>query len=113
MRCFTLNDNKQSRSIIKVLDIFIESVNFIVISYLLLSVMYAFKTNVLWVLFFATNVWLVQKYWHILRSALGKRILCFSIIAASLLVLAGVFLIFGYFSRGLLRGNPLSVIMPQ
>jgi hypothetical protein len=85
-----------------VLDITVESISFIVVSYLLLNAMYAFRANIVWVLFFATNVWLIQKYWQTLRKSLGNRIAAIVVTAISLLILAVVFLWIGYLPIGLM-----------
>ena len=49
--------------VLKWLDIFIESVNYILIHYALSNMAMLLKRNALYILFFASELWLMTKYW--------------------------------------------------
>lgn len=47
----------------KYFDLFVESTNFILINYALSNIAMLFKTNMLFILFFASEIWLIGNYW--------------------------------------------------
>ena len=55
--------NKKPSSLMKVVNIVFESIEFIILSYLLLSSMYSFRTNVVYILFFAVDVVVIGKFY--------------------------------------------------
>ena len=44
------------------IDIFIESINYVVISYALSNMAMLFQNNPLFILFFASEIWVMNKY---------------------------------------------------
>lgn len=93
-----MSDNKKTA--IKILDILVETAQFLILSYLLGSALISFKTNILFILFFATNVALIEKHWKMLNRTIPNKIVSICIFVLSLLVLVLIFIIFGYFSIG-------------
>lgn len=47
----------------KYFDLFVESINFILINYALSNIAMLFKANMLFILFFASEIWLIGNYW--------------------------------------------------
>ena len=48
----------------KWLDIFVESINYIIINYALSNMAMLFQANLLFVLFFASEIWVMNNYWR-------------------------------------------------
>lgn len=48
----------------KYLELIIESVNYIIINYALSNVAMLFKSNPLFILFFASEIWVMGNYWR-------------------------------------------------
>lgn len=63
------------------IDIFIESINYVVISYALSNMAMLFQNNPLFILFFASEIWVMNKYWQKVNE-LGKS----KVISAILLI---------------------------
>lgn len=68
------------------LDIVIESINYIIIHYALSNMAMLFQSNPLFILFFASEIWVMGNYWRrvydIAKSkilAAGLLIICFAI----------------------------------
>ena len=49
--------------IVKWLEVFVESVNYIIINYALSNMSFLFKHNLLYILFFASEIWIMGSYW--------------------------------------------------
>lgn len=49
---------------VKWFDIFVESINYIIINYALSNMAMLFQHNLLFILFFASEMWLLGNYWH-------------------------------------------------
>ena len=48
----------------KYLEIVIESINYIIISYALSNMAILFQSNPLFILFFASEIWVIGNYWR-------------------------------------------------
>lgn len=46
------------------LDIFVESINYIIINYALTNMAMLFQHNLLFILFFASEIWVLGNYWR-------------------------------------------------
>ena len=58
----------------KAVEIGVETLNYWVISYALSSMTMVFRADWLFVLFFASNVWLIGRYYEAIVAALNSRI---------------------------------------
>ena len=85
----------------KEVNIIFESIEFIILSYLLLSSMYSFRSNVVYILFFAVNVVVIRKFWTWLKRALISNIAVVVVFTICMTVLTVLFLIFGYLSMSI------------
>jgi len=94
--------NKKPSSLMKVVNIIFESIEFIILNYLLLCSIYSFRTNVVYILFFAVNVVVIQKFWTSLKRALMSNIAVVAVFAICIIVLTMLFLIFGYLSMSII-----------
>ena len=92
--------NKKPSSLMKEVNIIFESIEFIILSYLLLSSMYSFRTNVVYILFFAVNVVVIRKFWTWLKRAFSN-IAVVVVFTICMTVLTVLFLIFGYLSMSI------------
>jgi hypothetical protein len=86
--------NKKTSFII--LDISVEAVNFIVLDYLLSSALLSFRASILYVLFFAVKVWLITKFWEVLRRTLPNKMAAGCVAGVSLMAVAIIIAVFGY-----------------
>lgn len=85
----------------KTVNIIFESIEFIILSYLLLSSMYSLRTNVVYILFFAVNVVVIRKFWTSLKRALMSNIAVVAVFTICMIVLTVLFLTFGYLSMSI------------
>ena len=93
--------NKKTSSLMKEVNIIFESIEFIILSYLLLSSMYSFRTNVVYILFFAVNVVVIRKFWTWLKRALMSNIAVVVVFTICMTVLTVLFLTCGYLSMSI------------
>lgn len=82
----------------RIMDILVETVNFIVLSYLLCSAALSFNQSVLYILFFASAVWLTSKYWDRLKSLITNKGMRACVLMGSFLVLILIMYFGGYLS---------------
>ena len=59
----------------KYLEIVIESINYIIISYALSNMAMLFQSNPLFILFFASEIWVIGNYWRKVRDMVKNKIL--------------------------------------
>ena len=100
-RGFKLSDEKTSL-LMKVTNIIFESVEFILLSYLLLSGMFSFRTSVVYILFFTVNVIIIQKFWTSLKRIFMSNIAVAAVFVICIIALTSLFLIFGYISMSIM-----------
>lgn len=67
----------------KFFDILIESIVFIIFTYLLLGAMSSFRSSPAYILFFATNIWLIGVYYDRLKKLTDKKYMPFVIMTVS------------------------------
>ena len=91
-----MSKNEKAKNIIKTLDIFLDSISFVSIQYILLCCMYAFRTNIVYVFFFALNISIISKHWTNLKNAIPNKMIFVFVFALNFIVLAGFMLLFGY-----------------
>lgn len=94
--------NKRPTSLAKAINIIFESVEFITLSYVLISSMFSLKTNPVYTLFFAVNVVIVQKFWTSLKHALMSNIAVIVVFVICIIVIAVLFLTIGYLSMSII-----------
>lgn len=80
----------------KTLEVVIASLNFMTISYALSSIMISFKTSWIYILFFASNVWVISEYWKTLKQTTGNKIVASTVLVCSFLVICLVIYFVGY-----------------
>lgn len=73
------------------LDILVESVNYLLISYALSNMAMLFRTNWLYILFFASEVWLIQRYWSKIRELTASGLAAWLLVAACFAAQAAMF----------------------
>ena len=96
-----MSDEKTSL-LMKAINIIFESIEFIILSYLLLSGMFSFKTSVVYILFFAANVKVIQKFCASTKRILMSNIAVVSVFVICIIALTGLFLTFGYISMSII-----------
>lgn len=65
---------KPEKLFIRILEVAVETICFICISYLLECAIYSFGRHPLFILFFAVNCWAISHYWEALRRHLSKGV---------------------------------------
>lgn len=59
----------------KIVDVVIYSINYILINYALANMAMLLKSNPLFILFFASEVWVMGNYWGKMHDLTGSKIL--------------------------------------
>ena len=77
-------------------EIVIESVNYIIISYALSCMTFLFKTNWLFVLFFASEIWLLSKYFATLNKLTKNKIISGVVWVCSMIIVGLLMYFVGY-----------------
>ena len=77
-------------------EIVIESINYIIISYALSCMTFLFRTNWLFVLFFASEIWLLSKYFVALNKLTKNKIVSGAVWACGLIVVGLLMYFIGY-----------------
>ena len=86
----------------KYLDIFCECASFIIISYALLNMM-SFRQSFLYVLFFASNVWLITRFCSRILKLTESKIAVAVLFVVCILAVAALLLFVGRVSGELVR----------
>lgn len=77
-------------------EIVIESVNYIIISYALSCMTYLFRSDWLFILFFASEIWLLSKYFVALNKLTENKILSGVVWICSVIVMGFLVYFAGY-----------------
>jgi hypothetical protein len=85
------------KNAIRLLDVLVESFNFIALQYLLLCFLFSFKTSIVYVLLFAVNVSVIGKYWSCLKAATTNKVLYIAAFCVSILLVSVIIYVWGYF----------------
>ncbi len=96
-----MSDEKTSL-LMKAINIIFESIEFIILSYILVSGMFSFKTSVVYILFFAVNVKVIQEFCASMKRILMSNIAVVSVFIICIIALTGLFLTFGYISMSII-----------
>lgn len=80
----------------KIINIIFESMGFITLSYLLLSSMFSFKSNPVYIFLSATNIILISRFWRILKNSVVNNVAVAIIFITCLALLIILFLMCGY-----------------
>ena len=59
----------------KVLDIIVDSINYVIISYALTNMAFLFRTSLLYILFFASEIWVAGNYWRKVKELTESKII--------------------------------------
>ena len=70
----------------KVSDIIVGSINYVIISYALTNMAFLFNASLLYILFFASEIWVTGNYWRNMEELTESKV-----IAAILLFLCFIF----------------------
>ena len=77
-------------------EIVIESINYTIISYALSCMTYLFRSNWLFILFFASEIWLLSKYFMALNKLTKNKIVSGAVWVCSLIVVGLLMYFVGY-----------------
>ena len=59
----------------KVLDIIVGSINYVIISYALTNMAFLFSASLLYILFFASEIWVAGNYWHKVKELTESKVI--------------------------------------
>ena len=59
----------------KVLDIIVESINYVVISYALTNMAFLFSASLFFILFFASEIWVAGNYWRKVNELTDSKVI--------------------------------------
>ena len=59
----------------KVLDIIVESINYVIISYALTNMAFLFRASPLYILFFASEIWVSGNYWRKVKELTESKVI--------------------------------------
>ena len=74
----------------KCLDIIIESINYIIINYALSNMAMLLKSNPLFILFFASQIWIMGNYWRKVYGIAKNKILVAVLLIVCFLIHVGI-----------------------
>lgn len=74
----------------KYLDIVIESINYIIINYALSNMAMLFQSNPLFILFLASEIWVLGNYWHKVYDIIKNKILTAVLLIVCFIVYIGI-----------------------
>ena len=77
-------------------EIVIESINYIIIRYALSCMTYLFRSDWLFILFFASEIWLLSKYFAALNKLTKNKIVSGAVWVCSLIVVGLLMYFVGY-----------------
>lgn len=77
-------------------EIVVESINYIIISYSLSCMTLLFRTNWLFILLFASEIWLLSKYFAALNKLTKNKIISGAVWVCSLIIVGFLMYFFGY-----------------
>ncbi len=80
----------------RIIDITIETINYIIISYALSSIALCFRNQWLYILFFSSDIWLFSKYFNTVKNISESKIATYVMSLASLITVFVIMYIFGY-----------------
>lgn len=84
------------------IDIAIESINYIIINYALSNMAVFFHSSILYVLFFASEIWVTTNYWHKALDKTKNKILSVFLIVSCYFIHIGMIYFIGYISGTLI-----------
>ncbi len=74
----------------KCLDIVIESINYIIINYALSNMAMLFQSNPLFILFFASEIWVTGNYWRKVYDIIKNKILAIVLLIVCFIIHMGI-----------------------
>ena len=77
------------------LDLGIGSLNYILINYALSNMAMLFRSHWLFILFFASEIWVVERYWRMVREKTGRRWLSTMLVIGCYLIHIGILYVVG------------------
>ncbi len=90
-------DKKENRSLGKWINVLIESFNYIVLQYLLGCVILSFQHSILFIIFFASDMYIISKYIHCVATSLDSKVWAYIFFGISIVILMILFVCVGYF----------------
>ncbi len=90
-------DKKANHSLGKWIDVLIESFNYIVLQYLLGCVILSFQHSILFIIFFASDMYIISKYIHSVATSLDSKVWAYIFFGISIVILMILFVCVGYF----------------
>ena len=93
----SVENNKNARKFPKALEIAVESVNFLLVQYLLACFMLSMRASLVYIIVFAANVFVFIKYGETLARLTESRMERAAIFALYFAALAAAVWLFGYF----------------
>ena len=82
----------------KYLEIVIESINYIIISYALSNMALFFHSSLLYILFFASEIWLTGGYWRSTLNEIKNKSLAALLVVCCFCIHIGMVYFIGYIS---------------
>ena len=89
----------------KWVDIIIASINFIIITYALSSMAMSFRTEFVYILFFASNVWVISRYSKAVAEKTGSKLISGIASLCCLLIFCAIAYSCGYIKGTLVPFN--------
>ena len=87
----------------KGVEIVVESVNFIIITYALSSVSMSLRSSWVYILFFESNVWLITMYCNTINKTVKNRLITTVLCLACIIIFCVIVYYFGYIDGQLVR----------
>ncbi len=87
----------------KWVNIIIESINYIIINYALSNMALFFRNSLLYILFFASEFWLMGGYWKTIFDETKSKLMTMILVACCFCAHIGMVYFIGYVSGTLIR----------
>ena len=89
----------------KILDIIVESINYIIINYALSNMAMFFKTNPVFILFYASEIWVMGKYWEKVYDITKNKIISAILLIICFAIHIGIAYLIGRISGNIIPFN--------
>lgn len=81
--------------IVNRLDIIIESINYVIISYALSNMAVLFQDNLLFILFFASEIWVMNNFWQKVNKLSKSKVVSSILLVACFAINVGLIYFMG------------------
>lgn len=89
--------------VIKAFEIFIESVNYVIINYALSNMALLFNSSILYALFFASEVWVMSNYWRKVKELTNSKAITVALLIVCFVAHIGMIYFIGRISGTIIR----------